>query len=131
MLIAKDSQGFESYGSCRDEEMLFRLSDDELSDVALMASKGWAVLPQKGRLFTSRYGHILLEEDDIRALKVGVESRIRSTIDGDALDIDPETYRVMIKPEASNHEEGEYVGNVDDHLYLPLDYAYYQAAQGC
>lgn len=131
MILAREGQGFDSYGTDRDEEMLFALDDKTLSDDALMREKGWRVLPTKGRLFCETLGHIFLDSDDMKALEEGLKSALTVGMSGRAgtelksFTLDPEMGTLTVNTDKVTYVD---MGFIEDYLDMPRQYSGSKAA---
>lgn len=125
MILAKEGQGFDSYGTERDEEALFAMTDEELKNESLMREKGWRVLPDEGRLFCRNLGHISLSKDDLEALREGLKNALlvgmseRAGVKLASFTIDPEMGNISVDTECLTYVD---MGFIEDYLQMPYGY---------
>lgn len=125
MVVGREEHGFESYGTSRDEELLFNLTDDILEDDDAMRTHGWRVLPSEGRLFCRVLGLISLSKCDMDAIKQGVEDALHSRVNGRAgtrivkLKIDSEFGNVSVDTNTMTYVD---MGYIEDYISLPEAY---------
>ncbi|OUV23001.1 MAG: hypothetical protein CBC55_02860 [Gammaproteobacteria bacterium TMED95] len=125
MIVGRDEHGFESYGTSRDEELLFSLADKTLEDDVEMRTHGWRVLPQEGRLFCSVLGLISLSRSDMVAVEQGVKDALENRMNGRAgvdikkLKIDSEFGNVSVDTNTMSYVD---MGYIEDYISLPEAY---------